>query len=484
MLYALAAVIALLAIVLIRTLLFTSKQVPVAPLAGDPADDQAAAVCLSKAITFPTISYVDWTKIDGSAFLALHDCLAGTFPRVHAGLKREVVSDYALLYTWPGQDPSLKPILLMAHLDVVPIEQGTEGKWTHPPFSGQIADGFVWGRGAADSKFGVIGALQAVETLLAEGFQPKRTVYLAFGCDEEVSGRHGAASIAALLESRGVQLEFLVDEGGAVSEGIVPGVAKPVAIVGIAEKGYLSLQLTAESAGGHSAMPPRRTTIGTLGAAVSRLEKHPFPARLAGPVRLSLDTLGPEMPFGLRLLVTNRWLFGPLLRTALTRSPEANALLRTTTAPTIFQAGVKDNILPQKAQAVVNFRIRHGETAASTLARVRQAVETLPVKVDPLPDAPGWDPSPVSDLESPGYALLQKTIRQVFPAAVVVPYLVTGATDARYYARLTNNLFRFSPMTMNRGDFNRAHGTDERVAVADCGRGVTFYRELIRGSAR
>ena len=478
----LAALLLLFAVLLVRALRFRSRQDAVTPLpAGGPAGE-AAAEHLAGAVRFPTISYSDLEKYDRQAFLGLHDYLAQSYPRVHAALTREVVGDYSLLFTWPGQDPQLQPIVLMAHLDVVPVEPGSEGTWSYPPFSGQIAAGYVWGRGAMDSKFGVIGTLEAVESLLAEGFRPQRSVHLAFGCDEEVFGSVGAQQIAALLEARGVVPEYVLDEGGAVIQGMVPSLNRPIAMVAVAEKGYLSLQLTVETEGGHSSTPPRQTAIGVLGTAINRLERRRPRAQLTGPAQLFFETLGRELGLPLRLVLANLWLFAPLIARLVGRSPEIDALLRTTTAPTILRAGIKDNILPLKAQAVVNFRIRPGETVDDVVAHVRRVLGRLPVRVDAHEGKAGWGPSPVADVCAASYALLQRTIRQTFADVIVVPFMVMGGTDSRYYGRLTPNVYRFAPMLATRADLKRAHGTDERVAVEDCRRGVAFYRQLIRSS--
>jgi len=475
--------LALPAVLLFRALRCTSRQVQAKPVAGPEIDAEAVAERLAGAVRFPTISYLDPARFDREAFLGLHDYLAQAFPRVHSALTREVIGGYSLLYTWPGQETGLKPLLLMAHLDVVPVEPASEGNWTYPPFSGRIADGYIWGRGTLDCKGTAIGALEALEMLLAEGFQPRRTILLALGHDEEVSGRHGAAAIAALLRSRGVELEYVLDEGGGVTEGLVPGVRAPVAAIGMAEKGYLSLELVVESKGGHSSAPPRHTAIGILSQAIVRLERRPFPAHLAGVPRATFEQLAPEMPPGMRLVLANLWLFRPLLEWVLPASPEIAAMLRTTTAATIFQAGVKDNILPQRARAVVNFRLRHGDTVEGVIARVRRIVHGLPVEVRPVADEPYWEPSPVSDPGSPAYALLERTIREIYPGVVVAPSLVTGATDSRYYAPLSRNVFRFSPIALGREDLRRVHGTDERIAVAEYARCVRFFWQLIRNSA-
>jgi carboxypeptidase PM20D1 len=234
---------------------------------------------LAQALRFATISHEDPAQVDRAPFRELHRFLEESFPQVHHSLKREVIEEYSLLYTWQGTDASLAPALFAGHIDVVPVESGTETEWQYPPFEGCVEEGYIWGRGALDDKVAVLGLLEAAEALLARGFQPHRTIYLAFGHDEEVGGTYGAKRIAALLQQRGVRLEFALDEGLAVTEGIIPKVSKPVAMVGIAEKGYLCLELSAESRGGHSSMPPSETAIGILSAAITRLERHPMPPR-------------------------------------------------------------------------------------------------------------------------------------------------------------------------------------------------------------
>jgi carboxypeptidase PM20D1 len=388
-----------------------------------------------------------------------------------------------VLYTWTGSDPGARPILLMAHLDVVPVEPGTEAEWSHPPFEGRVADGFVWGRGALDNKFGVMAILEAAELLLGEGHRPRRTVHLAFGHDEEVGGDLGARAIAALLAERGVELEFVLDEGGSITEGIVPGLEAPVALVGIAEKGYVSLELSTRAPGGHSSMPPRETAVGVVSRAVHRLESNPFPARLQGATREMFAFLGPEMPFAQRMAFANLWLFRPLVERQLAATPSTDAALRTTTAATMFQGSVKDNVLPIHARAVVNFRILPGETVESVRERVRRVIDDPRIEIGVLDDF-GSDPSPVSSTDAPGFQQLARTIREVFPAAVVAPYLVVGATDSRHYGGLTGSVYRFMPATITARELAGMHGTDERVAVRSYLDGVRFYRQLILNADR
>ncbi len=337
-------------IVIARTLVAPSRQIDRIAHTAEGIDAQRAARDLAGLIPFRTISYEgggteEQRRETQQAFEGLHAYMRETFTGVYETLEIEHVGAHNLLFVWKGADPSLKPILLVAHQDVVPIETGTEGKWTHPPFSEAIADGFIWGRGTLDDKGSVAGILEAVNTLMAKGFQPKRTIYLAFGQDEEIGGSEGAEKVADLLKTRGKEFEFVLDEGYIiVSKNMVPGVSAPVAIIGTSEKGYLSLELTVDSPGGHSSMPRRESSIGILSAAVQAVERHPMPAHLDGPVGQFFEYLEGNTSLPMRVAFRNMWLFGPVVQRTLEASPGSNAILRTTTAVTIFQAGIKDNV--------------------------------------------------------------------------------------------------------------------------------------------
>ncbi|HEX8694405.1 MAG TPA: M20 family peptidase [Longimicrobium sp.] len=476
-----SVLVALLAVVAVRTASFKAAEPAVAPapVATVPA---GAAERLAGAIRIPTISHENPAAFDAAAFRALHAYLQAQFPRVHSRLRRETVATHSLLYTWQGSDPSLAPILLMGHLDVVPVEPGTEGKWRESPFGGRIADGFVWGRGAIDNKMTVLGTLEAVEMLLGEGFRPARTVYLAYGHDEEVGGTRGARQVAALLRSRGVRLEMVLDEGGVIGDGILPGVSAPTALVGIAEKGFVSVELSTRAAGGHSSLPPRRSAIGILGAAVARLEENPMPARIDGPTRQLFERVGPRFPLAQRAAFANLWLTRPLVVGKLEDTPTTNAMVRTTAAATIFQAGTKENVLASRARAVVNFRILPGDSVAGVVEHVRRAVDDPRVEIR---RGGGFsaEPSPVSATGSASFRTLERTIRSVFPEAVVAPYLVVVVTDSRFFGDLSPNVFRFLPVRLAPADLQRMHGTNERIAVADYERAIRIYRQLILNAA-
>ncbi|MFC1529510.1 M20 family peptidase [Gemmatimonadota bacterium] len=470
----------LVSILLVRTALFRSKQVQVEPAAALVFNAEAAAARLANALRYPTLSHPDPAQRNEAAFADFNDYLIQTYPLIHATLEQETVGDHGVLHTWHGSEPDLKPILLMGHVDVVPVEPGTEGDWEHPPYAGQIADGFIWGRGAIDNKSEVLALLEAVEALLGEQYEPKRTLYLAFGQDEEVGGRLGAAAIVDLLASRGVELEYVLDEGAVVLAG-APPLNAPVALVGIAEKGYVSLALSVEGEGGHSSMPPRQTAVGILGSAVAALQDNPFPGRMRGPTRQYFSYVGPELSFFPRMIFANSWLFGSLIKRQLAASPSSDALLRTTTAPTMFEGSIKENVLPIRARAVVNFRIFPGETVESVTERVERLIDDPRVLIEQFGSLVE-NPSPVSPTDAPAFGILQHTIRQVFSDAVVAPFLVMATTDSRYYRRLSENVYRFQPVRLRQDDLARIHGTNERISIegyADC---IRFYRQLIVNS--
>ena len=448
------------------------------------ATDGAAAERLAEAIRYRTLARDEAADGGDPDWDAFHDFLARSFPLTHRSLEREAVAGHSLLYTWRGRGAGAAPILLMAHMDVVPADAG-DG-WAHDPFAGVIEQGVIWGRGALDDKLSVLGILEAVERLLIASFAPGRDVYLAFGHDEESRGA-GAKAIARLLKQRGVRLDFVLDEGSTVTEGMMPGVERPVALIGLAEKGYLSVTLTAMSAGngvGHSSMPPPDTPIERLARALARLADMPMVSDIRPPVSDMLDAVAPEMPFWQRLAMRNRWIADPLVRSELAANPVGNAMIRSTGVATIVSAGSARNVIPQSAQAVVNYRILPGDTVEGVLSHVRQAVDGLDIAVD-YEDA--LHPPPVSDPESASYALLARTVERVFPEAVVAPALVIAATDSRVYGEpdtaIADNVYRFLPVSLDEEELATIHGVNQRLPVADYARVIRFYRDLLREAA-
>src|SRR3954468_21041019 len=379
----------------------SSKQIQVTAVPRVPVDQQGAAARLAEAIRFQTISSFLNPDSDAEALRGLQAHIATGFPAFHAAAKRETIATYSLLYTWEGTDPKAAPIALLAHQDVVPVAPGTAKDWQHPPFDGVIADGFIWGRGSWDDKGNLYAMLEAAEQMVKAGFRPKRTIYFAFGHDEEVGGIRGAKAIAALLASRGVRLDYVLDEGLLITEGLVKGLDRPAALIGVAEKGYATLVLTAHATPGHSSMPPRETAIGMMSAALTRLEDHRLPAQIRGAVSEMFATLAPEMSGFNRVALSNLWLFKPLLLREFEKSGPSEATIRTTTALTIFNAGDKDNVLPGNAAATVNFRLMPGDTQASVTEHVRRTIANDKISIEPF--AGNADPPPVTDTTSPSF---------------------------------------------------------------------------------
>jgi carboxypeptidase PM20D1 len=342
-----------------------------------------------------------------------------------------------------------------------------------------IRNGGVWGRGAWDDKCNLVTQLQAVEMLLASGFRPRQTVYLAFGADEEVNGLRGATQIVQLLQQRQVKLDFAMDEGLLIAEGLMPGIDRPIALVGVAEKGYASVVLKAHGKPGHSSMPPAPGTsaIAVMSEGLAKLDRQQLPGGIRGVARELFETLAPEMRGFQRVALSNLWLFGPVVERQLEKSPTTNAMLRTTTALTIVQAGNKDNVLPGEAEATVNFRMLPGDTQASMVQHVRSVVgEGFDMSV--LPG--GADPSPISPTSAPSFQTVNRTLRSLFPGIIVTPGLMVAGTDSHLYAPLTGNIYRFMPVRAKPGDLSRFHGTNERISVANLGEMVRFYHQLLR----
>ena len=447
-------------------------------------DADRVARHLSGALRFHTVASAGGAA-NRREFLRLHDYLLATYPLTHARLVRETIDGTSLLYQWKGKDRKIAPIVLMGHIDVVPVAPGSETRWTQPPFGGAVSDAFVYGRGALDDKAAVIAILDAVEQLLQEGFTPSRTIYLAFGADEEIGGEHGAREIVRVLQERGVgEPAMVLDEGGALIAGQMPGVVAPAAMIGVAEKGYLTLELSAKGPAGHSSTPVVPTQIGRLSAAIARLEAHPFPERLEAPALAMLRAITPAQPFGRRMVLANLWLFGPLVRRQLLSSPEMATMVHTTTAPTIFNAGDVENVLPGEARAIINFQILTGESIETVVARVKRTIADPAIEVQQLPVGFATDPSPVSDVSGPAFAVLAKTARQTLGETppLIVPFL-TGPTDSRYWCKANaRSVFRFTPFLYEKDWMSRAHGTDERISAATFADGVRFYVQLIRNA--
>lgn len=469
---------AIVAVMLIKALSFTSRQIRTEPAGDYLIAENKVSQHLSGAIAIPTISYENETDISENEFLNFHKYLERTFPRLHKALQKEIVNDFSLLYTWPGKDKNLKPVILMAHMDVVPAEEASKDQWIYKPFEGHIAEGYIWGRGALDNKSALMGIMEAIEDLLTKDFQPQRTIYFVSGHDEERGGSRGAVKIAALLKSRGISPDYVLDEGMVITDGIMPGVSSRVGLIGIAEKGFMSVEITAKGEGGHSSMPPRETTVGILCKAITKLENNPLPARLDGPAKYLFDSVGREMSFVNRMIFANLWLTEGLLKNQLQKVKTTNAMIRTTIAPTMLAGSNRDNVMPNVASAVVNFRLLPGDTPNHVLEHIRNTVDDPRIEVRPVTKEI-QAASPVASVNSRPFQVIQKSIRQVFPDVVVAPSLAVVASDSRHFAGLTNDVYRFSPLILKAADISRLHGINERIAVDNYIQMIKFYMQLI-----
>lgn len=442
-------------------------------------DVSLAAQHLSQAVQIQTVSHQDQAEDQPAEWDRLHAMLQAAYPAAHAAMTREVVGKKSLIFTWAGSDASLSPIILMAHQDVVPVTPGTEQDWRHPPFSGAIADGAVWGRGSIDDKGSLITLFEGIEALAKQGFKPRRTVIVVSTEDEEVRGS-GAQAAAAALQAKGVKAEFVVDEGLAVISNN-PVTGGRLAMIGTAEKGYGTLRITARAPGGHSSAPPKDGGgVVTLSRAVLAVAEHPFPMEFRGPGAAMLQTLAPQAPFTVRMAVANPWLFKPLIVKQVAATPAGAALLHTTIAPTMLKGSPKENVLPQDATAWINYRIAPGDTSADVMARAKQASGALPVAF--AWERPPAEPSPVSSTASDGWKTLA-AVAAATTGAPVAPSLVTAATDSRFLQPVAKDVYRFQPMDFGLADIGMIHGTNEHMTLKNLEQAVQFYARLVATAA-
>ena len=435
---------------------------------------------LSKAIQIPTIANVDESVVDWSKFDEFHAFLEESYPLVHEKLERHMVSTRSLIFHWKSAHPEKEPIALLGHQDVVPVTPGTEGDWEYPAFSGQVADGFVWGRGALDMKNHLIAVLEAVETLLEEGYIPERDVYLCFGHNEEVMAEGefcGANVIMEWFKERNIRLDSVIDEGGAILSVKVDKIIDGhLAGVGIAEKGHVDFEISVNAKGGHSSQPPKHSAIGQLSKIVCNLENHPFKAELTPQLVSLFNELGKNTSYPVRCVMSNFPILKPLLTKVCENIPPVASMMRTTTAVTMSNGSPAPNVLPQKASVVANFRIMPGQTVEDVEAHIRKyAGKKAEVKL-----LAGKNPSKISPTDSRAFNAISKICKGMDPKAIVAPYLVMGGTDARNYEDVCDNIYRYSPFLMNTGLLLTTHGTNERIPISSLEDGVAFFKRYIK----
>ena len=434
--------------------------------------DDEVAQRLAVALQCVTVSAED-PATDDPEFIRLGAHLERSFPRVHDELALTSFG-HSRLYRWAGTAPDTVAAILLAHQDVVPVDD--PARWTHPPFAGVVDDEFIWGRGAIDDKSRLMAILEAVEAALAAGIRPEHTVYLAFGHDEEVFGDQGAVRMAQRLRDAGVRADLLLDEGGVITDGVADGVDRPVASIMLGEKGYATIRLSVSEVGGHSSMPGRQTAVGRIARAVSRVQDHPMPLRLIPLVSDMLARLRHVMPDSRRRLLGLAGLATPLITRVMAATPQTEALVRTTTAPTVISGGVKANVLPQQAEAPGEFRILPGDSVASVLEHCARVIRDIGVAIDLV--GPASEPSRFTE-PGPAYDLVAELASSVVPGIVTTTGIVPGATDSRHYDGLAVTGSNFAPIVVNAADLERIHGTDERISRLNYARLIEFNRRLI-----
>jgi len=467
------AFLLLMAVLLFNT--FRAKPWPVHAVrtVSEPIPDSAVQH-LSRAVQIPTISVGEYVPIDTAAFTAFGAFLEQAYPLVHQHLSKTLIKQFSYVFEWKGQDSTMRPFVLMSHYDVVPVEVSVVKQWKVAPFSGAVRDSCIWGRGSVDDKFGVISILEATEALLRKGFVPKRTIYLCFGHDEELRGR-GAKATVEYLEQKNVHPELVLDEGGEITQEKIKEVGRPVAVIGIAEKGYATFELSVEKAGGHSSMPGKETAIDILAGALYRLRSQNPPARITPPVREFMRRISTSSDnFLHRMAGANMWLFEGVTKSILSAQPEGYAMIHTTIVPVIIEGGVKENIIPATASALVNTRILPGETFKTVEDYIRRAINDARVTVL-LASKAGSEASSVTSIESTAFKRVESAINQLVPGVITTPYLGIGATDSRHYRRLSDGVVSFLPMRDSKG----YHGVNERIPVSDLQLGIRFITTII-----
>ncbi|MCG8306224.1 MAG: M20/M25/M40 family metallo-hydrolase [Cytophagales bacterium] len=453
-----------------NTLTFKSKQINYKAVKKIALND-SSIYRLAQAVGIKTISPEHPAEFDSAGFEAFKTFLEETYAGVERHLEKTVVNSYSFLYKWQGKDSRLKPVVLVAHLDVPPVPPEDADARSSRPFSGEIKDGLLWGRGTLNNKTSVIGILEAANHLIQRGFEPSRSVFLAFGHDKEVGGDNGAKSIAKLLKANGIRPEFVLGEGPAITQGLVPGVLTDVALIGIAEKGSATLTLSVDPDEGHS---NNERAADVLTRAITLLEDHPFPVKITEPVRQFLEHAGPEMRFQDKLLFANNRLLRLLAPGIYLQAGPGKAFVQTTMDPTVC-GGIRENT--PSASATINFRMLPGVRVETVVEQVKKAIDDDRINIDV--HKLRSDPGNVSSTNSTGYAIIDKTIREIFPETITVPNLVLAATDGRHYGETCEDVYRFLPVRLNPDNIDAIRGVDERIPVNEFEDAVRFYVRLI-----
>ena len=438
-------------------------------------DIPPCAVHLGEAIQIKTISNLDYNIPDFNQYEEFLEFLKRTYPKVHEVCQMDRVNRYSVIYRWKSGAPEEKPILLTAHYDVVPVENSGINSWVWGPFSGEIKEGYIYGRGALDDKNQVISIMEAIEEKIGRGFKPSRDIYIAFGFDEEVGGEKGAKTIASLFKEENLQFEFVLDEGGAVVEGIVEGLELPIGLIGVAEKGSSNIRIITSGDGGHSSMPTKNSAIGKLSTIIRNVEKNPMPAKLVSPVERMFKLMDPHMGKA-GILLNHAKLVFPIVEKTLSKSATMNSMIRTTISFTLTGGGEAENILPKTAWANANIRLLPGDALDEVMEHMKSVNKGIDFEMKIMNREEG---SEVSPYDSESYRRIEKKIKQVFDGVEVMPYLMAGSTDSRKYSGLCGNIYRFSAVKMKQADLDSIHGANERISIENLEQMVLFYKVLL-----
>lgn len=427
---------------------------------------------LSTMIQYETISHREDPEVE--KFRGFHKVLKELFPNVFAKLTPIEMNGNLILH-WKGKRSDIDPIFIMSHQDVVPAE----GEWKYPPFSGTIAEGKVWGRGSGDTKCSVMAFYQAVEELLANDYTPECDVYIGGSCTEEIGG-NGAPTICKYFKDNGIHLFMICDEGGGIVSDPISGVKGNFAAIGIFEKGYGDLKFTARSNGGHASAPPKNSPIPRLAAFVNSVEKKsPFKAKFSPAVTGMLSSLAPYCEsFGLKLVISNLWLFKPLLKKVLPSvSAQAAAMLKTTIGFTKMEGSKGYNVLPQEASIGANLRFIPHQPMEESIEAISARAAKYGLETEIIT---AGDPSKSLDLNGKPFAITSEAVKRVFPGIGIMPYVVTGATDCRFYQDVCDSCVRFSPINYDPAQLSSMHGLNENIDVGTLPGAVDYYKTIIQ----
>ncbi len=469
----LSAVLLLLSVLIVRAIRLKPDPVDIPPSDAPVFDKDKATRDLQSLIQCPTVSCSDPSLESPEAFEKLIALLPELFPEVYRACEFIMPGPRSLVYHWKGKQQD-QPGVLMAHFDVVPVDQTS---WDKDAFSGEIEDGVMWGRGTLDTKCTFLGVLEAADHLLKEGYVPSHDLYLCFSGTEEING-DGAPAIIRYFQEKGIRMNFVLDEGGAIVENVFPGLKKPAAVVGIAEKGTMAVRLSVPASGGHASTPPKISSIGRLARAVAKVEKHPFPAHISDAALAAFLGMAKNASFPMRIIFANLWLFRPVLYLLCSIiGGEFNALVRTTVAFTQMEGSHAFNVMPTSPYVIANVRINCGETTGSVLKRLEEIIADDKIRID-MPY--GRDPSPVSVIDGEPWKRLQTAVLQEYPEAIITPYLMLASSDAWNYCALSDHVYRLSPMPMSKAERAMIHGNNERIPLSSLHHVVSFYMRLIR----